>query len=324
MNAKTPTTGETTVLPFTHLGTGALEPVLAAQGREWRERLGWDLAEITEFIAAAHAARTLRGAAVLVGGRPIGYGFFTLEVDRCLIGDVYVDAAQRTPETSAALVSGVLRQVQRSRTRKRVESQSIMFDAAGAGEAFAEQGFARHERSYLAAPLAGEIGAFAAEHSRIRVRPWRDEDFGPAAETIYRAYQGTVDARMNCQYRTSEGCADLLDALTDSPWCGRFEPDLTQVAVDRETGRSCGVAVVSAISPETAHLGQVSVLPAYQGSGVGRTMILAALAAARRAGFAEATLAVTRENRAAARLYARLGFEPRVDFPVFTREATPR
>jgi ribosomal protein S18 acetylase RimI-like enzyme len=323
MDAKTPTPGRTAVLPFTQLADGALDAVFADQVREWRERLGWDLDEINALIGDAVGTKALRGSALFVGDAPAGFGFFTVEVDRCLIGDLYVTPRLRTPEANAALVTGLLAQVRRAKVRRRIESQSILFDSAGADEAFAEQGFARYERAYLAVALDGSVGAEASGHSRVRVRPWRDDDFGTVVDVIHRSYQGSVDSRVNCQYRTQEGCADLLDALTDSPWCGRFEPLLTQVAVDSATGRTCGVTVASAISPEMAHLSQISVLPTHQGAGVGRAMIRTTLAAAREAGFARASLAVTRENFGAARLYASLGFDQLLEFPVFTREAQP-
>lgn len=323
MDVKTSTPGTTAVLPFTRLADGALDPVFADQVREWRERLGWDLDEINAMIGAAVRTKALRGSALLVGDAPAGFGFFTVEVDRCLIGDLYVVPSVRSPEANAALVTGLLAQIRRAKIRRRIESQSILFDAAGAAAAFAEHGFARHERAYLAADLDGPVGAEASGHSRVRLRPWRDGDFGVVADVIYRSYQGSVDSRVNCQYRTHEGCADLLDALTDSPWCGRFDPLMTQVAVDGDTGRTCGVALASAISSDTAHLSQISVLPSHQGAGVGRAMIRTALAAARRAGFARASLAVTRENLGAVRLYRSLGFGRSLEFPVFTREAQP-
>ena len=107
MNAKTPTPGRTAVLPFTQLGAGALDAVFAEQVREWRERLGWDLDEINSLIGDAVGAKSLRGSALIVDDVPAGFGFFTVEVDRCLIGDLYVVERSRGPETSAALVAGV-------------------------------------------------------------------------------------------------------------------------------------------------------------------------------------------------------------------------
>lgn len=310
------------VVPFGRLPAGAMAGVLAAQRAEWLERLEWDIAEITDFVEEAVAGRSLRGSALLANDEVAGFGFFTVEVDRCLIGELYVGPEARSPEAHEALVEGVVRQIRQTRPRKRVESQSIVFDPRGFDEAFARHGFARHDRDYLVAELAA-APATPAEHPEVEIRPWREIDFAPALEVVYRAYRGTVDAELNVQYRSREGCADLLDALTDDVWCGRFDPALARVAVERRTGRCVGVAVASAIGPRAAHFGQISVHPRLQNRGVGRRMLASALAAAREAGFARATLAVTRANRAAGALYASLGFTPSLAFPVYTRDPTP-
>jgi len=76
------------VVPLGTLGAGSLEWVLAEQRREWRERLDWDLGEVSRLIASAVAERALRGSAVLVGGEPAGYAFYAVESGRCLVGDI--------------------------------------------------------------------------------------------------------------------------------------------------------------------------------------------------------------------------------------------
>ena len=112
-----------------------------------------------------------------------------------------------------------------------------------------------------------------------------------------------------------------MDALVSSAWCGTFDAELTQVAVDRATGRVCGVAVASTISDVAGHLGQISVLPDYQGMGVGRELVSRALSVGRGAGFAALTLAVTDDNDPAIHLYRSCGFRPVLAFPVFYRDA---
>jgi ribosomal protein S18 acetylase RimI-like enzyme len=308
-------------IPLDELAPADLAGVFEAQRRDWVEQLDWDLAPVVNLIADALRASALRGVAVFAGPKPVGYGFFSVEIDRCLIGDVFVIPEWRSEEVNGTLALGLLEQIERARPRKRVESQSIIFDARGIDEVFSASGFNRHTRKYMVADLAGADFADPPPHERVRLREWQSSDFNPAAEVVYQAYRGTVDARVNCQYRTREGCADLLDALTDSPWCGRFDGRLTRVAVDVTTGRVCGVAVVSAISTQTAHLGQISVLPAYQGSGVGAALVRSALALAERAGFARASLAVTAENAVAGRLYERCGFATRREFSIYTRAA---
>jgi ribosomal protein S18 acetylase RimI-like enzyme len=311
---------ELSVVSFRRLEPGALDGLLEEQRDEWLRRLSWDLGEVTRFLADAIRDRSLKGSAVLINGEPVGFGFYTVEVDRCLIGDLYVRSSSRRADVNAALVAGLVEQVLGSRTRKRIESHSICFDTTGFDAAFADEGFEGATRAYMELQLTPESTP-AADHARVEIRPWRDNDFAQAVEVIYQAYRGTIDARMNCQYRTREGCADLLDALTDSAWCGTFSRDATSVAVDRKTNRICGVAICSRISIAAAHLGQVSVLPTYQGQRIGRALIGRTLGAARGGGCQLVTLAVTKENAVAARLYDAMGFDRKLEFRIYTREA---
>jgi ribosomal protein S18 acetylase RimI-like enzyme len=309
-----------TAVPVEKVPRDGLRRLLARQREEWLETLEWDFAPVAELIFDAVSHGVLRGVALQSGGEPIGFAVYTLEPRRCLIGEIYVAPAHRTPETGRALAEAMLGHAPRGHTRRRVETQSVIFDSRGVDEAFAEAGFMRMARYYMAAATAAARPDPGLRSSgRIAVRSWLDGDFGRASEVIYVAYKGTEDARVNSGYRSREGCADLLEALTESTWCGQFDPAITQVAVDAETGRPCGVAIASRISPSAAHLGQVSVLPSYQGRGVGRALVAGALDGAGLAGLESVTLAVTAANERALRLYRSCGFQLRLEFPVYFR-----
>ena len=71
------------------------------------------------------------------------------------------------------------------------------------------------------------------------------------------------------------------------------------------------------------HLGQVAVHPRAQGKGIGTALVRGALVAAGEAGFERVTLAVTRANEPALRLYERAGFAEAVRFPIFTKDPPP-
>lgn len=66
--------------------------------------------------------------------------------------------------------------------------------------------------------------------------------------------------------------------------------------------------IVCRLAGETAELLTLAVLPAHQGQGVGRRLLGAGLAEAKRLGAAEMILEVAEDNRAARALYAALGF----------------
>jgi ribosomal protein S18 acetylase RimI-like enzyme len=309
-----------TATPIGKVARVGLRKVLATEREEWLERLAWDFSEVATLIVEAVTHGVLRGVALLDGREPVGIAVYTVEYRRCLIGEIYVAAPYRSEEAGRALVAGLLRHMPAGHARRRIESQSIVFDTRGVDGAFAEAGFARQVRCYMMADATESHSASALRSSgRISIRSWRDGDYGRVAEIIYLAYKGTPDVVANTGYRTRDGCADLLDALTDSAWCGSFDPALTRVAVDEATGRMCGAAVCSRVSASTAHLGQVSVLPAYQGRGVGRALVEGAVAGAREAGLHRVSLAVTLANERALRLYRSCGFRPALEFPVFFR-----
>jgi ribosomal protein S18 acetylase RimI-like enzyme len=309
-----------TAVPIGKVPRSGLRRLLARENAEWLERLGWDFSEVAALIVEAVSHGVLRGVALLDSDEPVALAVYTVESRRCLIGEIFCDPRYRGVETGRALVSALFQHMPRAHARKRIETQSIVFDSRGVDEAFAEAGFATVRRCYMEAAADAAPGAGTLRSSgRISVRSWVDFDYGRVAEIIFLAYKGTTDVVVNSGYRTREGCVDLLDALTDSVWCGKFDPTITQVALDASTGKACGVAIASRISASVAHMGQVSVLPGYQGRGVGRALVEGVLAEARAAGLRRVTLAVTLANENAVRLYHSCGFRSTLEFPVFFR-----
>ena len=297
----------------------SLRELMTEQRDEWLAALDWDLTEINAALLDALRAGTISGTAAVLANRVVAFGFFTVESDRCLLGDAFVSRDLRRPEVYACVVDDLMRRAGEVRPLRRVENHTIALDTDVSDAVLCERGFASHERDYLVREV-GIDGDAPGGHWRVRMRGWDDADFPRVSELIYQAYRGTVDARLNSQYRSRDGCSDLLDALTNTVWCGRFDPATTRVAVDAETGRLCGVSIASRISEKTVHLGQVSVLPVYQGQGIGRTLVRTTLEAAARNGHTRCSLAVTRANRVAEGLYRNLGFETRQAFRVYTRD----
>lgn len=298
----------------------SLAGLMAEQRDEWIAELDWDLGEINAALLDAVRDGTISGSAAVDGGRVVGFGFYTNEPDRCLLGDAYVTHGHRSDGLYAALIDDLLRCAGQSRPLRRVENHTIAIDGDAADSVLLARGFVTHDREYLVRDAVKEQGA-PSGHMRALIRAWDEADFARASEVIYLAYRGTADARMNCQYRTRDGCTDLLDALTNTVWCGRFDPETTRVAVDVETGRLCGVSIATRISEGTVHLGQVSVLPVYQGQGIGRALVRATVDRAARNGLRRCSLAVSKANRVASGLYRTLGFEMGRAFRVYTRDS---
>jgi ribosomal protein S18 acetylase RimI-like enzyme len=231
------------------------------------------------------------------------------------------------------LILAVLRRLDAQPRLRRIECQSVSFHNQGADDVFAARGFERFERHFMMSHLsssdisnesAGRLhdsadsGAQLAQGTgTIRIRPWQEDDFGSAVRIIFRSYRGEDDSRINAQYASEEGCGELLSILTDTLWCGQFLPEASRVATCGITGNQVGILISSRMSPDTGHLGQISVLPTYQGRGIGRRLIQSAKSELCKRGFDSTSLAVTATNTRAVSLYQSCGFSTIHSFPVY-------
>jgi ribosomal protein S18 acetylase RimI-like enzyme len=306
-----------------------IESLFDEQCDEWAALLRWDYSGPSKLIREVTRRRELPGFAVMTGGQAIGFCFYIIEVDRCSIGDIYVSKAWRGIDCDYQMAAAILQKLEHLPRLRRVESQCVTVGNDAANAFFLAQGFEKFDRHYMMIDLAGrdesDLPAVPVRRTSgapldVSLRPWRDDDFGFAARIIHSSYRGEHDSRINSQYRTEEGCAELLSILTEHIWCGEFLPQVSQVATDRATGRPVGVLIASCLGDGAGHIGQISIVPAYQGTGIGRRMIGAALAGFDRLGFSAASLAVTDANASAFHLYRSCGFRVVHTFPVFYRE----
>jgi ribosomal protein S18 acetylase RimI-like enzyme len=91
------------------------------------------------------------------------------------------------------------------------------------------------------------------------------------------------------------------------------EPSLGVVLVARSAGAPVGTVMLlrtvsTAIGEEACWLEDFVVAPDHRGRGIGTELLAAALAEARRRGFARVTLLTDADNESAQRLYRRHGF----------------
>src|SRR5687768_10213382 len=107
-----------TVLPLDQVSLEALGGVFAAQREEWRDRLDWDMTDVSGMIESSIESRALPGVALVVEGEAAGYGFYVPEAGRVLIGEIYAIPEARSPRTSDALVEGLLALITASHRRK--------------------------------------------------------------------------------------------------------------------------------------------------------------------------------------------------------------
>jgi ribosomal protein S18 acetylase RimI-like enzyme len=304
-----------------------LELLFDEQCAEWLALLRWDYAGPSRLIRQVARQRELLGFAAISGSTAVGFAYYVIEGERASIGDVYVSHTWRGAGVDRQLVAAILDEIEREPQVRRVESQCVSIANDAATSLLEARGFEHFERYYMMADLArsapppteSPLPASGAGPD-VNIRAWKDQDFATAARVIHRSYRGQYDSRINSQYTSEDGCAELLTILTDHIWCGNFLPHVSRVAVRHSGHTPVGVLIGSRLAPRAGHIGQISVHPAYQGRGLGRRLIESAFVEFERYGFSTVSLAVTAANLPALSLYQSCGFRRIHAFPVFYRE----
>ena len=328
MTAALLTNQDLRVIPLKEADPAGVDSLFDEQCAEWLALLKWDYTGPSRMIREVARQRELSGYLVMNGNDAIGFSYYIIESNRCSIGDIYVSRAWRESGADRLMAASIIEQIDETPRTERIESQCVTVDNRGAAHFFESRGFNRFERDYMICDLTGPGHNTRTEATRrlneklidVSIREWREDDFAQAARVIHLSYRGRHDSRINSQYATEDGCAELLSVLTDHLWCGDFLPRVARVAVCHETGRLVGVLVASRLATLAGHIGQISIHPSYQNMGLGRRMISSALAEFERRGFNSASLAVTTANASAFHLYQSCGFRTVHTFPVFYRE----
>lgn len=318
------------IIPLAEADLTGLERLFDEQCEEWLSLLKWNYTGPSRLVREVARARELSGVVATLGDATIGFAFYVVEGNRCSIGDIYVSRPARDVGADGRMVTAILEKLDSLPRLRRIECQCVSIDNRATGDVFKARDFDSLERHYMLAradsgPRAVEAEFRARDRMKndpldISIRPWQDDDFADAARIIHRSYRGEHDSRINSQYRSEEGCAELLSILTDHIWCGDFLPMVSRVAVNRATNSLVGVLIASRISPGVGHIGQISILPAYQGLGIGRRMVTGTVNEYGERGFSHVSLAVTGANLPALHLYQSCGFKTVHRFPVFYKQ----
>jgi ribosomal protein S18 acetylase RimI-like enzyme len=313
------------IVPLRETNFASLGSLFAEQCDEWLELLRWDYSGPSRMIQQVARDGELSGFAAMSGALAVGFSYYVVEGGRGSIGDVYVSRSWRGLGIDRQMTAAMVDEMDRSRASRRIESQCVSVGNDASSALLEARRFKRFDRHYMTMELTSTSRtrfeqAEVREANGISVRPWEDADFAGAAEVIHRSYRGQHDSRINTQYRSESGCAELLTILTDHVWCGEFLHGVSHVAHQDASGKLVGVLIASRIASGAGHIGQISVHPAHQGRGLGRRMINSALIEYARRGFDSASLAVTSANASALHLYESCGFRTIHTFPVFFRE----
>jgi ribosomal protein S18 acetylase RimI-like enzyme len=248
--------------------------------------------------------RSLDGLALLDSGRVIGYCYYVAEDHKGLVGDLYIRAADRTPELEAWLLDGVLDILLGPAGVRRVEAQLMLLSQ----QTRLARPPAAFERSFLRAPLdqAGRLPEAAPP--LLLFERWSMRWLEDAAALIARVYRHHVDSQINDQYRSASGARRFLQNIVVYPGCGQFHQPASWICLDARTGRLAGLSLASLVAPETGHITQICVAPEVQGQRAGYELLRRTLTSFVLDGCRQATLTVTSANSPAIDLYHRTGF----------------
>ena len=315
------------IVPLDENARPYLSELLVEECREWLSQLLWDYAESSEIIQQVANAGNLPGlVAVDSNGRPVGYCFWIQEGRRVLIGDLFVVDSVRGQGIDFDLVETMLKEIGVNKI-DRIESQNIAFGLDGVGRIYRKHGFVSYNRHFLIKRITKELRdnsalpltKFDKNNHSFKFRPYHSNDFAAICRLIYDSYINQPDSVINSQYATYSGCKEFFGNLISNTGCGRFLRAQSLIAENEENKRIVGGIITTEISPGNAHLPQISVLPEFQGLGLGRRMIEVVFSRLREAGYRSGSLAVSAENKHAVKLYESCGFLPLLEFPVFVK-----
>jgi ribosomal protein S18 acetylase RimI-like enzyme len=292
--------------------------VLDAEGELWEQRLHWDYRASARLLMQYLDNHMLPGFAALKAGQVTGYVFCVYEDTKAVIGDVF--ALPETPDhasggsvpilsTEETLLRHLFELLLNSPHVDRIESQLLLHPSGSYTFAFREAGFEIFRRLFLVQPLQGRWQPPHADlSSNLELRPWREADLGPAARLICEAYRGHPDSLINDQYRSVHGSMRFLNNIVHYAGCGSFSAQASHVVVERGSRELAALVLGSRVSPQSGHLTQVCVHPAFRRRGLARLLLNVAAFHFMRLGATEVSLTVTEANSGAIELYKDEGY----------------
>jgi ribosomal protein S18 acetylase RimI-like enzyme len=314
------------ILDLRHFSAARLRGVLNAEGVLWGARLHWDFWASARLLMQYLDNHMLPGYAVVVGDQVIGYVFCVYEETKAVIGDVF--AVPDQPDAHAVeemLLRHLLELLVNSPQVDRIESQLLVHPSGTHATVFREAGFELFRRLFMVQHLENLWSPPRVDlPSELELRPWRDEDLTSAARLICEAYNDHPDSLINDQYRSVHGSMRFLNNIVRYSGCGAFSAPVSHVVVHRATREFVGLVLGSRVSPESGHITQVCVHPAYRRHGMARMLLSVAAFHFMRQGATEISLTVTQANEKAIDLYLGEGYtcQHRFDAAVWTRHKT--
>jgi ribosomal protein S18 acetylase RimI-like enzyme len=283
-----------------------LRILLAEEASHWARELDWDFRDVAAAVADAIDARTVAGCALHDGLRALAYTYWLPEDGRGVVGSSFATELARAHGLEERALGAVLAEAQGHPDCTRVEGQTLFSTTPGADAVYARCGFTSCGRQYLVRDLAAPLPPAGDESALGHLSR---SHLGEVAALVFESHLGSADAVLNSVYLSVARTRHFIETLVLRDGCGRFMPQASLAAFGPDGLH--GVVLCSRVSAANGHICQVSVSPRLQGRGLGRVLMVAALARLRREGLKTASLSVTAGNARALRLYESLGFRLR-------------
>jgi GNAT superfamily N-acetyltransferase len=132
---------------------------------------------------------------------------------------------------------------------------------------------------------------------------WRADLLDSHAEVLARCFHGEIDAAVFPSLGSRDGCQGLMTEIARRR---AFIPEATWLVVGPDG--PCGTVQALRERGVLGAIQNVGIVPALRGRGLGRALLLQALAGMYQSGLGRAVLEVTAHNEQAIRLYSALGF----------------
>ncbi len=281
-----------------HASADRVAPLHAAEVARWASMFDWDAARIFEQVEQGRRFGHVRGVlATNTRGGVEGWCFYLTGPEALQVGGFVASS----DACSNAMLNAIFARDFGS------PPASVTFfaysDAPGLAAALRTRGLSVDRYFYLGRDLSVD-----APYPMRDARRWQAADAPAAAELLQRAYVAGDEARPFAPHGSSSEWAEYVAQLTTGAGCGELVEEAC-ISLPLGPCRLSGLALVSRISPSTAHLVQLAIDPSIRRRGYGASVLLAACTAARRAGFRRMTMMVSGRNLAARRMYEAARFE---------------
>ncbi len=257
--------------------------------------------EALDSFKAALGAGRLQGWVAVANGQAAGLVAFAPRDTWAQIDLVH---APGSPALVQALVARAVHELGRSKDLTSIVA-NVHRPTDSVRDAFLGQGCLEIERQEMVLDLTQPLPSAPSPPGYVLVS-WQSRFRAAAAEVMWRANRDRPDALIYPPLQTLEECRDLVAKIATGRW-GRFLPRASPVALD-DRGNVVALLLAGRIAYGKGYVFEVAVLPACQGVGLGKALVVGCLAECQAAGLSEVGLSVSLHNAPAMGLYQALGF----------------